>query len=162
VIIMGGSTSRRWGALLAAGVVAALVPPPAPAGAAAQLRYYSKETSFQFLNAAGKTISAPTGPGDKFTSTDANYRGDHRRHAKRYTSTGHSICTLVDGTTAVCDLQIAIGGSMVLSRHATVTLGKRAVKVPVTGGTGRFGKARGSITIVKVSDKSSDMTIDLR
>jgi hypothetical protein len=150
-------------AFVAGGVALALVVPAGTVSAGTTLHYYSKEASFSFLNAAGKKISAPTGPGDKFTASDLNYAGDHKKHAKKWTSTDHSICTIVSETDAVCDIQIAIGGSMLLSSSVKVTLsGSGKVTVPVNGGTGRYKNARGVLKSVQVGQSASDMTIELR
>ena len=150
-------------ALVACGVVVALVAPAGSASARTTLHYYSKETSFAFLNAAGKEIHAPTAPGDRFTSTDVNYVGDHKKHAKKWTSTDHSICTIVNETDAVCDIQIAIGGSMLLSSNVKVSLGgDGAVNVPINGGTGRYRNAKGTLKSTQVDDSASDMTLTLK
>jgi hypothetical protein len=147
----------------AGGVAVALVLPAGPASASTTLHFYSKETSFAFLNAAGKTIDAPSGPGDRFTSTDVDYVGDHKKHAKKWTSTDHTLCTIVSETDALCDIQIAIRGSMLLSTNVMVDLGSSGrLTVPINAGTGAYKNARGALKSHQVSDKASDLTIVLR
>jgi hypothetical protein len=93
--------------------------------------------SFTYTAADGTvTQGAPASdpkPGDVFEVDSLNFRGDHRRHAKRATASDYLRCTFQANGEPDCFSYAAIGGSL-LRFHGD----------KVIGGTGRFRGATGT------------------
>jgi hypothetical protein len=106
--------------------------------------FFSKVETFSITNAAGNPLSANAArrPGDVIQATDLNYVGNHRHHAAHWTSTDHLRCVISAVTSmgfqAVCDGQVAIGGSMLLADHVVSTFTRNAKSVPLNRGTGVY------------------------
>lgn len=143
-------------------VAAALALGAAPAGASTTLHYFEKQTSFTYTPAGGKpTHDAPQGPvkvGDRIEITGDMYVGDHRHHAKRPAGTDHTICVFDAKVMPHCDAQAAFGGSMLLLSSSG---GDGDFDSPITGGTGRFAGAKGSVHTHPIGD-NADITIRLK
>jgi len=132
------------------------------------LHFFSEAQTMTFSTAAGKPFSPskanPPAAGDEIESTDLDYVGNHLHHAAKWTVSDHLLCIFPAKGDPVCHAQIAIGGSMILLRG----LATRATSTPfvITGGTGQFNGATGSLVSVNIdpnSDSSdSDLTIKLR
>lgn len=100
------------------------------------LHFFAKDTSFVYHNANGSI--APTPPrnpqsGDYFDSTANNYVGNHRQHAKHWTSSQHLRCTFGPGGPPTCQSQVAIGGALLVFDGFKLTVG-----------TGRYADATGN------------------
>jgi hypothetical protein len=93
-----------------------------------------------------------------------DYVGNHKHHAKQATASDHLRCTITgaagNSATAVCDAQIAIGGSMLLANHAKLTFGESnaPIVVPINGGTGIYRHAHGTVISTSVGN-DSDLTV---
>jgi hypothetical protein len=154
-------------ALVAAAAVlaaAALVAAPAGAAGKAQLKFFSHVTSQSLTDASGNPLSGrePVA-GDRIVVTDVNYAGNHKHHAKRYTSTDHLACTFTGADSGVCDGQFNIGPSMLLTENATISFKDPRLTFPITGGTGRYRGAKGTIVSTSVGGSDdSDVVISLR
>jgi hypothetical protein len=125
------------------------------------------------LDPSGKPITdrnAVPAVGDLFISTDNNYLGNHKKHAKAYSATDHLACTLtaVDlqagHLIGLCDGQIALPGGMILVDRQTIDFSENTTKITITGGTGKYAKAKGTLTSISYNEKSdnSDLVIDVR
>jgi hypothetical protein len=126
------------------------------------LHFYSVTTSFVFTTAAGKVLAQPpatAGPGDRLELTDVDFGGNHTRHAKRPSSTGHTICIFGSGGGApTCDGQAAIGGNQLLLFH-TPSGGDTVV----SGGTGRYAGATGTVAMTEIADtNNSDIVVTIQ
>jgi hypothetical protein len=147
-------------ALLAALAVAA-----GSASASTKLHLFEKSTGFAAFDPSGQPFT-PTGPppvGTVFTGTDLVYVGNHKHHAKRYVGSDHIRCTVAHGTIAMCDGQVAIGGSMLLVENQPLDVAQDGSSFTISGGTGKYAHAKG--TIVSKSFGTSDdqdMVITLR
>ncbi len=143
---------------------AALVAAPAGAAGKAQLKFFSHITSQSLTGASGNPLSGrDPAAGDRIVVTDVSYAGNHKRHAKRYTSTDHLACTFTGPTTGVCDGQFAIGPSMLLTENATIDFRQPRLTFPIAGGTGRYRGARGTIVNTSLQGgNDSDVVISLR
>jgi hypothetical protein len=154
------------GAIIVAGVVIASA---AAKPATITLHFFSKAQSFKLTDPSGKPVSptAIPGVGDVFDVTDLDYVGNHKHHAKQWTATDHLRCVFQTtpsaptGTaTAVCDGQIAIGGSMLLADHVTATLKENSSAVPLNVGTGIYRGYHGTATSVSIGNSpSSDFNV---
>jgi hypothetical protein len=136
-----------------------------PAGAAkkSQLKFFSRNVSASVTDPSGNPPSG-RGPaaGDKLVVTDLNFAGNHKHHARRYTSTDHLVCTFSGPATAVCDGQFTIGPSMLLSENVTVDLSGKQVTFPITGGTGEYRGAKGTIVNTSIAGSANgDVVIKL-
>jgi hypothetical protein len=146
-------------ALALAAVAAAAV--PALAGGAAKpahrhggktivMHFYSVTTSFVYTTAAGKVLPQPPAkpsPGDRLELTDVDYKGNHARHAKRWSVTDHTLCIFgADAGPPTCDGQAAMGGNQLLLFHTPA-----AGDTVVSGGTGRFAGATGAVAMTEIA-----------
>lgn len=137
------------------------VTPPAPP---AVRTYLERQTGLTYTPAGGEpTRSLPDGPpqpGSRIEITADLYQGDHLRHSDDVVGTTHTICVFDDQLGAHCDAQAAFGGSMLL---VASTGGPGAFDSPVTGGTGQYLGATGTVHTepVEGSQDSADVTITL-
>jgi hypothetical protein len=138
---------------------------PADASKRVQLRFFSHQASSSITDPAGNPVtdlSNGFAPGDKIVATDVNYAGNHKHHAKRYSSTDHLVCTFTGATTAVCDGQFAIGGSMLLVENVTIDFSNPKLSFPITGGTGKFRGRTGALVSTSLGNgDNSDDVINL-
>lgn len=143
--------ARRARRLLALAVAAASVAAlPATAAAAPRhvvIRAFVKTASFAYMQADGTPVAPPPARpavGDSLETTELAYPGTHRRHARRWRWSGHTICTFIVADAAPrCDSQIALGRNELLLLH---TPGGTDERTRVAGGTGRYAGATGTIT----------------
>jgi hypothetical protein len=140
---------------------------PGIAQAKTTLRLYQKQQSMTFYNPDGTKASGNAAPvvGDYFVDTDTDYVGTAKHHAKASTASDHLVCTFTSissngmSGTALCNGQIAIGGSMFLAQNDKVTFaGAGPTNVVINGGTGRFAGAHGT---VKSANKELTITYSL-
>jgi hypothetical protein len=170
-------TARRLagaGALALAALAAAAV--PALAGGSAKpsqrhggqtivLHFYVVTTSFVYTTAAGKVLPHPPAsatPGARLELTDADYKGNHTRHAKRAASTGHTLCIFgADGGAPTCDGQAALGGNQLLLFHTPG--GGAGGDTVVSGGTGRYAGATGTVAATEIAGTNdSDVVVTIQ
>jgi hypothetical protein len=150
-------------------VVSALLPALVIAGVATASASGKGSTITLHFWQKSRPVS-PTGRpvvGDIFVSTDRDYVGNHRHHAKQWTATDHIRCVFQNlpstgPATALCDGQIAIGGSMLLAEHVTATISQTSTSVPITGGTGKYRGYHGTAKSTSVSQTANDFTIVVR
>jgi hypothetical protein len=151
---------------LAGAVLALAVFVPAASARTATLHYFSKETSSTFVTPQGKPLGPNSAPavGDINDNTDVDYVGNHKQHAKQSTASDHLRCTITgsagNSATAICDAQIAIGGSMLLANHVKLTFSESnaPIVVPINGGTGIYRHAHGTVISTSVGN-NSDLTV---
>jgi hypothetical protein len=138
------------------------------ASAATTLHFFSKQVSSKLTGPSGQPLNPNAVPavGDMFANTSLNYVGNHKHHAKKWTSSDHLVCTFTainaSGGTATCNGQIAIGGSMLLAENVTLTFSNSgsSVAVAITGGTGKFRGVHGHVKSKNVGKtNNSDLTI---
>jgi hypothetical protein len=134
------------------------------------IHFFSKSESQTFSTAAGLQFapsrSNPPKPGDLIEGTDLDYVGNQSAHAKSWTASDHELCILNSAGTPVCHGQVAIGGSMILAQAtlADLSASTATTKYTITGGTGAFQGASGTIVAVNVTsadNSNSDVTITL-
>ena len=167
---VGSFLGRRLGLpggvlALALGVGGLLVP---TAGAKGEtLHFFQKSVTNDFYNAAGKpiTLDPPaTVPvsGDRLDSTDIDYVGDSAHHAKQWTASDHLSCTFTASSGAVCDAEIAVGGSLLLASDVPVQFSAGPVVIRLSGGTGVFKGAHGTVESASVGNGSNaNLTVKL-
>ena len=164
------STRRAQPILLLSGAALVLALTAPEAGArTASLHLFSRQTSSTFTTPHGKPLPPNTPPavGDVSDSTDIDYLGTHKHHAEKPIGSDHLRCTIISfaaaGAKGVCDGQIAIGGSMLLVNHETVTLSDTApLIVPINGGTGIYRHAHGKLITTNIGNTSnSDFNIKI-
>jgi hypothetical protein len=159
-------SSRRWTALSAAALglaTLALGIQPVSASSKPALHYFERPTSFTYIPAGGKPThkppSGPPKPGDRIEVTGNLYKGDHKHHSKKLAGTDHTICLFDSTLQPYCDTQAAFGGSLLLV-HSTGGDGDFNSKI--TGGTGRFTGAKGTVhTHPVMGTDNSDITLHL-
>jgi hypothetical protein len=153
-------------------VVAVLVATSASARTSTiTFHFFEKAVSFKITDAAGNPITPGANftpaVGDVFVSTNLDYVGNHKHHAKKYTATDHVRCVFETAptatnpmATALCDGQIAIGGSMLLADQVTATLTQTTTAAPINGGIGKYAGYHGTAKAVGIDNtNNSDFTI---
>jgi hypothetical protein len=126
------------------------------------LHYFSKQTSSTILTPQGQPLEPNTQPslGDITDDTGIDYVGNHKHHAKRATASDHLRCTINSftsgGGTAMCDGQIAIGGSMLLANAAPLTFSETNAPtvLSINGGTGIYRHAHGRLAATTVGNNT--------
>jgi hypothetical protein len=133
------------------------------------LHFLETSTTSTWTNALGHPIpggpsqSNPPSPGDQNELTHLDFVGNHTRHAKQWTASDHLLCVISSQGNAVCQAQLALGGSMVLAK-GTLNGSSSTQTFTVIGGTGTFQGVSGTIVDAAYSPKSkdTDLTITLR
>lgn len=128
------------------------------------LHIFSRQTSSTFVDAHGHAVppNAPPAVGDTFDNTGVDYAGNHKHHTTKPNGSDHLRCTITGmtdrGPTALCNGQIAIGGSMLLANDDVLTLSNTAPPTPINGGTGIYRHAHGLLTPKNIGN-DTDFTI---
>jgi len=161
------SVARRIGAIALTGALAAtavLLLGAGPASAkTTTVHLFDKSVSSGAFAASGVALnpSAQAATGDYFVSTGTDYNGNHNRHSKKSVGASNLVCTITSGTSGFCDGVIAIGSSLLFIDHVAVNLSGNA-PLKVTGGTGQYRGARGTISAQGVSNtNNNDFTIKI-
>lgn len=142
-----------------AAVCFALVWSPAQAaeGRTVTLRYFVKEVATTMVKADGTVISHPPYPqpdaGDTLQINSVDYKGNHRRHARRWTASQTQRCVFVAQGDAKCQIMVAIGGSLLFFD---------GTPSKVVNGTGRFQGASGRVLSFKEAKGGGDVTARIR
>jgi hypothetical protein len=142
---------------LAAATALALVPAAGAKTRVQTLRFYDKPVSIKVIHADGTVDDrAPDPgmqPGDTLEVNSLLYRGDHRRHARRWTGSSQLRCVFGTGE-PVCESHVALAGSML------VFTGNPGV---VSNGTGIYQGATGRVISSKeVGDGASDVVARIK
>jgi hypothetical protein len=157
------SRIRCAGASLVACAAIATVGASAAAAKTVTLHLFSKEVYSRISDANGKPLgpSSPPAAGDRLSSASNDYAGNHKHHAKQATASDHIACTFTSSSTALCDGTLAIGGSMILGDDWVLNFASSApITVKVTGGTGKYRHARGTIVAKVVPNtNNTDLTV---
>jgi hypothetical protein len=133
----------------------------AAAGKTSTLHFFSKQVYSRISDAGGHPALPPLAVGDRFSFASNDYAGDHKHHAKQATASDHIVCTLtsISPSTALCDGTIAIGGSMIFGDDFVLNfISNAATTVKITGGTGVYRHAHGTVVTKPVGD-NDDLTI---
>jgi hypothetical protein len=143
-------------AIAALCALALLSAPSKAAGKVETLRVFSKMVSMTVTHADGTVVSKPPfpemAPGDVLDIYSLDFRGDHRRHARRPLGSEHLQCVFGTGEPD-CVSHVAIGGSLLVFRGNPATL---------IGGTGRFQGATGRVVANKEVPGGNDVVAKLR
>ena len=108
----------------------------------------------------------PPAVGDYFTDSDIVYTGNHSRHPAARIGSAHLLCAVTavagNGGAGVCDGLIDLGGSLLVADHQSVDLSGKSVKLDITGGTGRYEGAQGTLTSADVGNTNdTDLTLSV-
>lgn len=140
----------------------------ATAASAKTIRLFSHETSSASFDPNGNPITNPNSEptvGSYFLSTDNDFKGNHKHHARKPVATDHIDCTILDPTsfTVRCDAQIAFAGGMVIADRQTVSFTAPKQVFKITAGTGRYRKAKGgTVTSISLGQNSNDTDLVVR
>jgi hypothetical protein len=135
-------TNHRLPKLVAALVCVALLLPAAghAAGRTKTIRAYAKTVAMTLTHADGTVVAHPpfptVAPGDVLDVYALDFRGNHKRHAKRNFGSEHLRCVFGDVRAPDCISHVAIGNSLLVWSGDPITL---------IGGTGRFEGATGRV-----------------
>jgi hypothetical protein len=113
------------------------------AGHTQTLRFFDKPVSMKVIHADGTVVTrAPfpePQPGDVLEVDSLDYRGNHTRHASRFTASTHLRCVF-GAAEPSCESHVALGGSMLIFTGNPGT---------VTNGTGIYQGATGRVVSAK-------------
>ncbi|MBV9197227.1 MAG: hypothetical protein JO168_24085 [Solirubrobacterales bacterium] len=112
----------------------------------------------------GKPLPANAQPaiGDRFSFANDDYVGNHTKHAAKATASDHILCMVIARSTAMCDGQLALGGSMLFAPDFEIDLGSNSSisEVKVNGGTNRYRHACGTVVTNNIGNSNnSDTTV---
>jgi hypothetical protein len=156
---------RAIAPVLASAAIAA-VAAPAAAAKTTVLHFFSKAVYSRLSTASGTPLPSSATPvvGDRLSSADNDYVGNHKHHAKLPIASDRISCTFTSITgpisgTALCDGTFALGGSMILADDFVLNFGTELTRVKITGGTGRYLHVHGTVVVVGVGkSNNSDIT----
>jgi hypothetical protein len=165
---LGGlkKTPRPRVAILAAALLALAIAAPAASAKTVTLHIFSRQTSSTLVDPQGHPVAPNTPPavGDTFDNTGVDYAGNHKHHASKPDGSDHLRCTITGmtatGATALCNGQIAIGGSMLLANDEMLSLSDAGPPTPINGGTGIYRHAHGLLTPTNIGN-NTDFTIKI-
>ncbi len=129
------------------------------------MHFFSKQVYSRVSDASGNPLNGPPAIGDRFSFASNDYVGNHKHHAKRATASDHVVCTVTSVSssgpgTGLCDGTIAIGGAMIIGDDFVLNFSSNApTVVKITGGTGRYRHAHGTIIAKTVSSNTTDLTV---
>jgi hypothetical protein len=142
---------------------------PVAQAATRTVDFFQDTGSPEFYTAQGNVI--PQGqPGDKplikgnyFVQDDTDYAGTAVRHAKRVTATDHLFCTYLtpDLNRARCYFELDEGHSKLLLNHYISHLTGLISTMKISGGTGSFRGARGTLTVITLADGNRDLVLKI-
>jgi hypothetical protein len=134
---------------------------PAPRGPVTTLHLYAVDQYNAAFQANGQPMraSAQPAPGDYIVGVDEDYLGTHLAHSKTSTGADNSVCTFSSATTGICDQVIAMGGSLLLFNHVKVNFALKNPVSEITGGTGIFEGAQGTVTVTPLPTTNSDFVV---
>jgi hypothetical protein len=134
---------------------------PGPSGPITTLHLYAVDQYNAMFQANGQPMSpsAQPAPGDYIVGVDEDYLGTHLGHSKTSTGADNSVCTFTGPTTGICDQVIALGGSLLLFDHVTVNFALKSPVSEITGGTGIFEGAHGTVTVTSLPTTNSDFVV---
>jgi hypothetical protein len=131
-------------------------PAQAAGGKTVTLRYFVKEVSTTLTKADGTVVRPPfaqPGAGDTLQINSVDYKGNHRRHARRWTASQVQRCVFVAQGDAKCQITVAIRGSLLFFDGMPST---------VVNGTGRFQGASGRVLSFRDVKGGGDVTARIR
>jgi hypothetical protein len=154
--------TRRFIVLcLAACAAGAFLLLPAIGGAAGRtqtLRFFDKPVSITLTRADGTVVAHPpypeARPGDTLDVLSLDYAGNHARHARQWTASGHLRCVFRSGP-PTCESHVAIGNSLLVFKGNPATL---------THGTGIYLGATGRATAKEIpgANDASDIVAKIQ
>lgn len=150
--------------ITAAGGIAALAftGPAVAASKTTTLKLFFKEISEAFKTPSGAPLgnNAAPAPGDYFAEAIDAYAGTKAHHSSALAATASITCVVVDvvnpqsNIEGICQGNIALGSSMLLSVSKQNIAGNLS-NVPITGGTGVYKGAKGSVKTKAIGNDSN-------
>ncbi|HEX5268103.1 MAG TPA: hypothetical protein VFW24_15155 [Acidimicrobiales bacterium] len=132
------------------------------------LHFFLQSRSQGLFGPDGKAAdpNQPPAVGDYFTDSDLVYTGNHSSHGATTIGSAHLLCAVTavsgNGGSGLCDGLIDLGGSMLVADHQSIDLTNNNVKLNITGGTGRYQGAQGTLSSANVGNTNdTDLTISV-
>jgi hypothetical protein len=126
------------------------------------MHFFSKQVYGRLSDASGHPLASNSAPavGDRLSFASNDYAGNHKHHAKRATASDQVVCTFTSSSSALCDGTFALGGAMILGDDFVLDFNSNAPTiVKITGGTGRYRHAHGTVIAKTVGSNTTDVTI---
>jgi hypothetical protein len=122
------------------------------AGRNVTIKAFSKVTSVTVTAPDGTVVDRDPQPGDTLDVYALDFRGNHKRHAKRFFGSEHLQCVFGTGE-PTCVSHVAIGRSLTVWGGSPVKL---------IAGTGRFAGASGRIVTNKEVSGGNDIVAKIK
>jgi hypothetical protein len=160
----------RWAAaaIAACAAIAAVGATAVAATKTDTMHFFAKRVYTRMSDGSGRKLPSNFVPtaGDRVSWASDYYSGDHNHHAKKATASDKSVCTVISPSGVLCDGIFAIGGSVIIADDYMLRFPVKKpepVTIKITGGTGRYQGARGTISAVAVGNSvyATDVTITL-
>ncbi|MEZ0068026.1 hypothetical protein ABIA32_004050 [Streptacidiphilus sp. MAP12-20] len=126
------------------------------------VKYYGVSTSNNLYTADGRVVTNPnTAPavGDYFVATDNDYTGTQASHGSDVVATDHVFCLFTKApAAATCSAEIATGTGMIYTDNSQQNFasGAQSQTYKITGGTGAYQGAKGTVVVTPVSATSNN------
>ncbi|WP_261554793.1 hypothetical protein [Frankia tisae] len=157
-----GSTDTPAAATPAATPAASAVTAAAAAATPFPTRYFDDQVDLIYTPPGGSpthTMTGPPAPGGRMELVENLYAGDHATHSGQIAGTNHTTCEFAANLDTRCTSK-AIFGDATLASSSTGS--ESDFDSTITGGTGRFAGATGSIHVHTLGDTNdADITINL-
>ena len=164
------SSIRSIGLATMIAVGASLVLSGTASAKTATLHLYSKTLSVMIFEANGQPVTNSNAlpvAGEYYTTTDTDYPGNNKHHSSTSSGYDHLVCTFTSVTSsageALCDAEVFYNGSLLYADHFSLAISFTSVqasRVPISGGTGQFKHAHGTIVSADVGNtNNSNFTI---
>jgi hypothetical protein len=90
--------------------------------------------------------STPLLAGERYIFVSDDFTGTHLHHARRASGSDHVDCAIVKREQGLCSVRIVLGHSTIRGERFPLYFRHRITRLHITGGTGRYRGARGTIT----------------
>ncbi|WP_261564625.1 hypothetical protein [Frankia gtarii] len=125
-------------------------------------RYFDDQVDLIYTPPGGSpthTMTGPPAPGGRMELVENLYPGDHATHSGQLAGTNHTTCEFGADLNTHCTSRAIFGDSTLTSSS---TGSESDFDSAITGGTGRFAGATGSIHVHTLGDTNdADITINL-
>lgn len=105
--------------------------------------------------------STPLRAGERYVFVSDDFAGTHRHHARRASGSDHVDCAIVKTDQGLCSVRVVLGRSTIRGERFPLYFNRRITRLKITGGTGRYQGARGTITATtpSLTQPGTDLTI---
>jgi hypothetical protein len=110
------------------------------------------------------TERTPLLAGERYVFASDDFAGTHRHHARRASGSDRVDCAIVKTNQGLCSVRLTLGRSSIRGERFPLYFSRRVTRLKITGGTGRYRGARGTITATtpSLARPGTELTIRVR